>query len=177
MGAVLDLGMSLPGFLHVSKISETERIESIRDVFSVGDKVTARIMVIRRQRERGRPPEIEVSQIDVPEFEDNEINIDVTVGQEVTGTVTGFNAMGAILDLGLPLPGYLHKSKISKTGYIKSIRDVFSVGDEVTAHITAIRRRQERGRPPEIEVSQINVPKFMTPEINDNEINIDATVG
>merc|ERR1712014_325847 len=127
-------------------------------------------MAIRTRRVGPRPAEIEVSLIDVPEFLE-EINTDATVGQEVTGTVSGFNKMGAILDLGLPLPGFLHVSKVSATERINSIQDMFAAGDTVTARIMAIRRRAEGGRPAEIEVSLIDVPEFL------EEINTDATVG
>eukprot|EP00930_Biecheleria_cincta_P076926 TRINITY_DN6415_c0_g1_i1.p1 TRINITY_DN6415_c0_g1~~TRINITY_DN6415_c0_g1_i1.p1 ORF type:complete len:272 (+),score=42.53 TRINITY_DN6415_c0_g1_i1:134-949(+) len=174
-GAILDLGLSLPGFIHKSKVHGTKRVENIGDELSIGDRVTARIMAIRRNNERRRRAEIEVSKVDVPEFDQRDIEIDASVGQVLTGTITRFNKVGAILDLGLSVRGFLHRKQISGVPPV-SAEDVYSVGDKVTAQITEIRETARRGRPPEVLVSVKSLTESAT-ESETQEVKVDVQAG
>lgn len=154
-GAVLDLGLVLPGFVHISKISENH-IEKVSDALSVGDTITANVLEIRTKRETNRRAEVEVTMIDVPEINQvDEIHVGVEVGQEVIGTVTELRKVGAMLDLGLSVPGFLHLNQISGDRVkSKQVSDLFTIGEKVTTRVTEIRGIF-RGRPPEIVVSMI----------------------
>lgn len=175
-GAILDLGLPLPGFLHKSKICE-QYIANVNDMLSVGETVTGRIREIRTyaQRDGRKPAEIEISMVDVPEFNEkllDELQANFKLGQEVSGTVTKVLESGAVLDLGLVLPGFVHISKISEN-HIEKVSDALSVGDTITANVLEIRTKRETNRRAEVEVTMIDVP-----EINQvDEIHVGVEVG
>eukprot|EP00446_Apocalathium_sp_SHHI-4_P001466 CAMPEP_0177174828 /NCGR_PEP_ID=MMETSP0367-20130122/12383_1 /TAXON_ID=447022 ORGANISM="Scrippsiella hangoei-like, Strain SHHI-4" /NCGR_SAMPLE_ID=MMETSP0367 /ASSEMBLY_ACC=CAM_ASM_000362 /LENGTH=207 /DNA_ID=CAMNT_0018621205 /DNA_START=14 /DNA_END=637 /DNA_ORIENTATION=+ len=87
-GAILDLGLSRQGWLHVARIQE-QRIEKLEDVLSVGQKVEVRVVKDRRG-------EIEVSMI----ANNLKGQSDFEVGQELEATVSGIAKAGVFFDMG-----------------------------------------------------------------------------
>lgn len=61
----------------------------------------------------------------------------IEVGSKVPGKVTGITNFGAFIDLGNGKTGLVHISEISDS-FVKDIRDVLSVGDEVTVKVLTI---------------------------------------
>lgn len=61
----------------------------------------------------------------------------IEVGSKVPGKVTGITNFGAFIDLGSGKTGLVHISEISDS-FVKDIRDVLSVGDEVTVKVLTI---------------------------------------
>jgi len=87
-GAILDLGLSRQGWLHVARIQE-QRIEKLEDVLSVGQKVEVRVVKDRRG-------EIEVSMM----ANNLKGQSDFEVGQELEATVSGIAKAGVFFDMG-----------------------------------------------------------------------------
>lgn len=61
----------------------------------------------------------------------------IEVGNKVPGKVTGITNFGAFIDLGGGKTGLVHISEISDT-FVKEIKDVLKVGDEVTVKVMSI---------------------------------------
>lgn len=61
----------------------------------------------------------------------------VEVGQVILGKVTGITNFGAFIDLGNRKTGLVHISEVSDS-YIKDIKDVLTVGQEVNVKIMSI---------------------------------------
>lgn len=61
----------------------------------------------------------------------------IEVGNILSGKVTGITNFGAFIDLGNRKTGLVHISEVSNS-YVKDIKDVLSVGDEVQVKIMEI---------------------------------------
>jgi predicted RNA-binding protein with RPS1 domain len=63
---------------------------------------------------------------------------DMTVGQEIEGTVKSCTTYGAFVgDMGTPTDGLLHVSQLA-AGFVENVTDVVSVGDKVTVRVLSI---------------------------------------
>lgn len=137
IGAKLDLGLELPGFVHISHLSR-DRVKKPEDILSIGDKVTARVLHVKTATSIRSPAEIRVSIAHAPVFDKDIDSLNaLKPGEEVTGSITGFNKVGAILDLGLPFPGFLHVRQMTEDRN-KKAEDLYSIGDTVTARIRQV---------------------------------------
>lgn len=67
----------------------------------------------------------------------NEVYMSIEVDSKVPGKVTGITNFGAFIDLGNGKTGLVHISEISDS-FVKDIRDVLTVGDEVTVKVLTI---------------------------------------
>ncbi|GAA6113523.1 MAG: S1 domain-containing RNA-binding protein [Apilactobacillus sp.] len=61
----------------------------------------------------------------------------IEVGAKVSGKVSGITNFGAFVDLGEHKTGLVHISEISD-GYIKEIKDVLKVGDDVKVKVLSV---------------------------------------
>ena len=61
---------------------------------------------------------------------------ELNVGDLVTGQISGFKRFGCFVDLG-PISGLLHQRCIS-AGHIRDLRDVFTMGETVSALVTDV---------------------------------------
>ena len=61
----------------------------------------------------------------------------IEVGEKVTGTVSGITNFGAFIDLGDRKTGLVHISEVSDS-FIKDIKEVLKVGEQVTVKVMSI---------------------------------------
>ncbi len=61
----------------------------------------------------------------------------IEVGSKISGKVSGITNFGAFIDLGEGKTGLVHISEVSDT-FIKDIKDVLKVGDDVTVKVMSI---------------------------------------
>ncbi len=61
----------------------------------------------------------------------------IEVGNVLSGKVTGITNFGAFVDLGKQKTGLVHISEVSNS-YIKDIKDVLTVGDEVSVKVMTV---------------------------------------
>ncbi|MCF6515877.1 RNA-binding protein S1 [Lactobacillus sp. S2-2] len=61
----------------------------------------------------------------------------ISVGDKLTGRVSGITKFGAFVDLGNHQTGLVHISEVSND-YVKDINDILKVKDEVTVLVTKI---------------------------------------
>jgi small subunit ribosomal protein S1 len=135
-GAFVDLG-GVDGLLHVSRIAH-HRVEHPGDVFTVGDKVTVRVIDVDRKRERislDRRPLI-------PNPWETFIE-EHHPGDLLTGVVTGIVDYGIFVKVEEGVQGLVHISSMSTLG-IKHPEEMFRENDEVLVRIAEIDPDRER---------------------------------
>ena len=132
-GAVVDIGLGVPGVIHISQLQEghTNRVE---DVVQVGQAVEVWVRRVDAKKQR-----IELTMIRPLELEWREI----TKGMVLKGKVVRLEKFGVFVDIGAERPGLVHISEMTH-GYIKSPSDAVKEGDEVDVQVLEvnIRKRQ-----------------------------------
>ncbi|MCS7071935.1 MAG: S1 RNA-binding domain-containing protein [Anaerolinea sp.] len=131
-GAFVDIGVGKDGLLHISQLGQNVR--NVGDVVQVGQTLTVYIM--RIDREQGR---IALSLVRQPSLSWDDLN----VGRVVTGKVTRLEKFGVFVDIGAERDAMIHVSELSD-GYVNSPADVVQVGDEITAQVIKVNRKQRR---------------------------------
>lgn len=132
-GALVDIGQSLPGVLHISQISETP-VNKVEDVLKEGQEVTVWVKRVRKDR-------IELTIIEPLAYDWKELKADMVV----KGKVTRLETYGAFVDFGAERPGLIHVSELAH-GYVKTAGDVVKPGDEVEAKVLDVDRRKRQIR-------------------------------
>jgi len=132
-GALVDIGQSLPGVLHISQISETP-VNKVEDVLKEGQEVTVWVKRVRKDR-------IELTMIEPLAYDWKELKADMVV----KGKVTRLESYGAFVDFGAERPGLIHVSELAH-GYVKTAGDVVKAGDEVEAKVLDVDRRKRQIR-------------------------------
>jgi small subunit ribosomal protein S1 len=132
-GAVVDIGIGVPGVVHISQLQQTPT-NRVEDVVQIGQAVE--VWVKRVDPKRGR---IELTMIEPLPLEWREIK----KGISVTGKVTRLEKFGAFVDIGAERPGLIHISEMTH-GYIKSPKDVVNEGDEVEVQVIDVNRRRKQ---------------------------------
>lgn len=132
-GAVVDIGIGVPGVIHISQLQEahTNRVE---DVVHVGQTVEVWIKRIDPKKKR-----IELTMLKPLDLEWREI----TKGLVIKGKVIRLEKFGAFVDIGAERPGLVHISEMTHT-YIKSPSDVVKEGDEVDVQVLEVNRRKRQ---------------------------------
>lgn len=132
-GALVDIGQSLPGVLHISQISESA-INKVEDVIKEGQEVTVWVKRVRKDR-------IELTMIEPLAYDWKELKPDMVV----KGKVVRLETYGAFVDFGAERPGLIHVSELTH-GYVKTAGDVVKEGDEVEAKVLDVDRRKRQIR-------------------------------
>ena len=132
-GAILDVGQSLPGVIHISQL-KAESVNRVEDILQVGQTVD--VWVRRTKEDR-----IELTMIEPLGLEWRDLKPDMTV----RGKVARLESYGAFIDIGAERPGLVHVSEITH-GYLKSPSDILHDGDEVEAIVLEVNRRKKQIR-------------------------------
>lgn len=132
-GALVDVGQSLPGVLHISQLQK-ERVIKVEDVVQEGQAVEVWVRKVRKDR-------IELTMIKPLQYEWSDLQPEMVV----QGTVVRLEPYGAFVDIGAERPGMIHISELAR-GYVKAANDVVKEGDQVEAKILAVdaKKRQIR---------------------------------
>ena len=150
-GAVLDVGLKIPGVVHISQLSN-QAVNRVEDVVKLGDTVDVWVRRVRDDR-------VELTMIEPLGLEWKEILPDMLV----KGKVARLEAYGAFVDIGAERPGLVHVSEISHD-YVKNPADVLKEGDEVEAKVLDVDRRKRQIRlsikaatpKPEVILAEVN---------------------
>lgn len=132
-GALVDIGQSVPGVLHISQISEIP-INKVEDVLKEGQEATVWVKRVRRDR-------IELTMIEPLAYDWKELKADMVV----KGRVTRLETYGAFVDFGAERPGLIHVSELAH-GYVKTASEIVKEGDEVEAKVLDVDRRKRQIR-------------------------------
>ena len=132
-GALVDIGQSLPGVIHISQISD-KPINKVEDVVQEGQAVEVWVKRVRKDR-------VELTMIEPLAYEWKELKPEMTV----KGKVVRLESYGAFVDFGAERPGLIHVSELAH-GYVKTASEVLKEGEEVEAKVLDVDRRKRQIR-------------------------------
>lgn len=135
-GAFVDLG-GIDGMVHISELS-WNRIKHPSEVVAVGD--TLEVYVKDLDKEQGR------ISLGYKKSEDNpwvKFEAEYSVGTVVNCKIVSITPFGAFAQIIPGIDGLIHISQVADKK-VTNIKDVLSVGDEVTAKITEIDSEKKR---------------------------------
>jgi predicted RNA-binding protein with RPS1 domain len=132
-GALVDIGQSLPGVIHISQLQQ-EAVNKVEDVVKEGQTVDVWVRRVKKDR-------IELTMIEPLRYEWKEIEPDIIV----KGKVVRVETYGAFVDFGAERPGLVHVSELTR-GYVKTAAEVVKDGDEIEAKVLEVDRRKRQIR-------------------------------
>jgi small subunit ribosomal protein S1 len=130
-GALVDVGQSIPGVIHISQLSK-DPVNKVEDVVKEGQTVDVWIRRVKKDR-------IELTMIQPLALEWKEIEPDMIV----KGKVVRLEPYGAFVDIGAERPGMVHVSELAH-GYVKTPNEIVKEGDEVEAKVLDVNRKKKQ---------------------------------
>jgi small subunit ribosomal protein S1 len=130
-GALVDVGQTIPGVIHISQLS-TEPVNKVEDVVKEGQTVEVWVRRVKKDR-------IELTMIQPLALEWKEIEPDMIV----KGKVVRLEPYGAFVDIGAERPGMVHVSELAH-GYVKTPSEIVKEGDEVEAKVLDVNRKKKQ---------------------------------
>jgi ribosomal protein S1 len=130
-GALVDVGQTVPGVIHISQLS-TEPVNKVEDVVKEGQTVEVWVRRVKKDR-------IELTMIQPLALEWKEIEPDMIV----KGKVVRLEPYGAFVDIGAERPGMVHVSELAH-GYVKTPSEIVKEGDEVEAKVLDVNRKKKQ---------------------------------
>ncbi|TDT69821.1 small subunit ribosomal protein S1 [Hypnocyclicus thermotrophus] len=140
---ILDFGLSVKykniiGFIHISEVG-WEKINNLRDIFKVGDKVTGKVI---EKDEKNRSVKLSIKQL----LEDpwNTIEEKYPLDSEVTGKVVRSVKFGIFVELEKGIEGLVHISDLTWSKKIRNIEEFVKVGDEVKVKVIELNKENKK---------------------------------
>src|SRR5512146_3019250 len=130
-GALVDVGQTIPGVIHISQLSK-DSINKVEDVVKEGQTVDVWVRRVKKDR-------IELTMIQPLALEWKEIEPDMVV----KGKVVRLEPYGAFVDIGAERPGMVHVSELAH-GYVKTPNEIVKEGDEVEAKVLDVNRKKKQ---------------------------------
>ena len=130
-GALVDVGQSIPGVLHISQLSN-EAVNKVDDVVKEGQSVEVWVRRVKKDR-------IELTMIEPLALEWKEIEPEMIV----KGKVVRLEAYGAFVEIGAERPGMVHVSELAH-GYVKTPGEIVKEGDEIEAKVLEVNRKKKQ---------------------------------
>ena len=132
-GAIVDVGVGVPGVIHISKISK-DSVSRVADVLKVGQDVEVWI-----QRADPEKKKIELTMLEPLGMDWREIKTNM----ELVGKVTRIEKYGVFVDIQAERPGLVHISEMAH-GYVRTPTDIVQKGDEVNVKVLKVNRRKKQ---------------------------------
>lgn len=136
-GAFVDIG-GLEGLIPISELAWS-RVESVSDVVSVGDEISAKITGLDWEKNR-----ISLSLKQVQENPWDSVTSRYVEGRETRGTITRLVTFGAFVELEPGIEGLIHISNLGKGRRINHPREVVNTGDQIKVRITSVNKGEKR---------------------------------
>jgi ribosomal protein S1 len=130
-GALVDIGQSLPGVIHISQLSENA-VNKVDDVVKEGQTVDVWVRRVKKDR-------VELTMIQPLALEWKEIE----PGMVVKGKVVRLETYGAFVEIGAERPGMIHVSELAH-GYVKTPSEIVKEGDEIEAKVIDVDRKKKQ---------------------------------
>jgi len=130
-GALVDIGQSLPGVIHISQLSK-DAVNKVEDVVKEGQIVDVWVRRVKKDR-------IELTMVQPLALEWKEIEPDMVV----KGKVVRLETYGAFVDIGAERPGMVHVSELTH-GYVKTPGEIVKEGDEIEAKVIDVDRKKKQ---------------------------------
>ncbi len=154
-GAVVDVGLDRPGFLHLTQIGDRS-IKRIEDVLSEGQEIDVWV----RKAGPGKDY-IELTTSEPLALEWREIK----KGMKISGSVVKIEKFGAFVEIGAERPGLVHVSEMSHD-FVRTPEEVVKVGDVIEAMVLDVDRKKRQ-----IKLSMkalVDRPEALLNEINND---------
>ena len=132
-GAIVDVGVGVPGVIHISKISK-DSVSRVADVLEEGQEVEVWI-----QRADPEKKKIELTMLEPLGMDWR----DIKSGMELVGKVTRIEKYGVFVDIEAERPGLVHISEMAH-GYVRTPTDIVHKGDEVNVKVLKVNRRKKQ---------------------------------
>ena len=132
-GAIVDVGVGIPGLIHISKIQE-ESVTRVADVLKEGQEVEVWV-----QRTDPEKKKIELTMLEPLGKDWREIKPDM----EIVGKVTRIEKYGVFVDIDAERPGLVHISEMAH-GYVRTPTDIVQKGDKVNVKVLKVNRRKKQ---------------------------------
>ena len=132
-GAIVDVGVGVPGVIHISKISK-ESISRVSDVLKEGQDVEVWI-----QRTDPEKKKIELTMLEPLGLDWSDIRPEM----ELNGVVTRIEKYGVFVDIEAERPGLVHISEMAH-GYVRTPTDIVQKGQEVSVKVLKVNRRKKQ---------------------------------
>jgi ribosomal protein S1 len=132
-GALVDIGQSVPGVIHISQLQQ-DAVNKVEDVVKEGQTVEVWVRRVKKDR-------IELTMIEPLAYEWKEIQPEMIV----KGKVIRIETYGAFVDFGAERPGLVHVSELTR-GYVKTASEVIKEGEEIEAKVLDVDRRKRQIR-------------------------------
>jgi len=153
-GAIVDVGTSVDGLLHVSDLGR-RGVTRTSDVLNEGDPITAWVKRVDPTGKR-----LSLTLAEPPKFSWN----DLEPGIKTEGKVLRLEKFGAFVDIGAETDGLVHVSEMGK-GRVDKPSDVVSEGDVIKVWVKDADRKSRRisltmVEPPEVDIRSLK-PEMM----------------
>ena len=130
-GALVDVGQSVPGVIHISQLSK-DSINKVEDIVREGQEVEVWVRRVKKDR-------IELTMVQPLALDWKEIEAEMVV----KGKVVRLETYGAFVDIGAERPGMIHVSELAH-GYVKTPGEVVKEGDEIEAKVLSVDRKKKQ---------------------------------
>ncbi len=130
-GALVDVGQSIPGVLHISQLSK-DSVNKVEDVVKEGQTVDVWVRRVKKDR-------IELTMVQPLAYDWKELEPEMVV----KGKVIRLEPYGAFVEIGAERPAMIHVSELTQ-GYVKTPNEVVKEGDEVEAKILNVDRKKKQ---------------------------------
>lgn len=132
-GAVVDIGQSIPGILHISQI-QADPGKRIDELLQVGQSIDVWV-------KRAKADRIELTMIEPIGLDWKDLKPETVV----KGKVVRLETYGAFVEIGAERPGLVHISEMAH-GYVKTPQEVVKEGDEIDVMIIDVDRKKKQIR-------------------------------
>jgi small subunit ribosomal protein S1 len=137
-GIFVGIDDQIDGLVHVSDISWRKRIKHPGELYRKGQEIQAVVLSVDRANEKFS---LGIKQMDKNPWE--ELQDKYGIGGVITGKVTNITDFGIFVEIEEGIEGLVHVSELSHKK-VKSPKEVYQVGDEVTAVIKNIDTENKR---------------------------------
>jgi small subunit ribosomal protein S1 len=132
-GAVVDIGQSVPGILHISQI-QADPVKRVDEILQVGQSID--VWVRRAKADRVELTMIEPLGLDWKDLKPETV---------LKGKVVRLETYGAFVEIGAERPGLVHISEMAH-GYVKTPQEVVKEGDEIDVMVLDVDRKKKQIR-------------------------------
>ena len=140
-GAFVELLPGTDGMVHISEL-DTHRVASVEDIVNVGDEIEVKVISKDNAGRIKLSRKALLNGGDSNDTYEEAEEIDVEIGDIITGKVVNIASFGAFVEISPGTDGMVHISEL-ENHRVASVEDVVNVGDEITVKIIDM---DDRGR-------------------------------
>jgi small subunit ribosomal protein S1 len=160
VGAFINIGENIEGFLHISDLSWVDKIYKVNDILKEGDLVKVKILSIDKNNRR-----ISLGLKQVEESPWDKFASNYKKGDKIFGKVSSILDFGVFVEVEKGIDGLIHISDIAWEKTEKITSEMFKKGEEVEVVILGINSKD---RKLSLGLKQKNVDPFLKYRMKEN---------